>query len=314
MNQPTSLADGRYLLVKQLGEGGMASVYRAYDQRLQVWRAVKILSPEYADKKKIAKRFEAEAQTMALLEHRNIVRVYDVGRDGADIAYIVMELVEGGCLVDWLEVNGPMPPRMAVEAVMEVCEGLQAAHDKGVIHRDIKPHNVMVTLDGVCKVTDFGIARVGDSDHSQTKTGSVMGTWGYMAPEQRTDAKNVDVRADVYAVGATLYSLVTDRMPMDLFAAERNASILDGVHEAIVPLLIKATEYDREDRFESVKALREALGAVLDQLPEVPTGVEPLALRASEPTAPPDPTVFRPATEVKTIRTTANFDLSEHTL
>ncbi|MCA9490589.1 MAG: serine/threonine protein kinase, partial [Myxococcales bacterium] len=136
MNQPTSLADGRYLLVKQLGEGGMASVYRAYDQRLQVWRAVKILSPEYADKKKIAKRFEAEAQTMALLEHRNIVRVYDVGRDGADIAYIVMELVEGGCLVDWLEVNGPMPPRMAVEAVMEVLDALGAAHDKGVIHRD----------------------------------------------------------------------------------------------------------------------------------------------------------------------------------
>lgn len=310
MNQPTSLADGRYLLVKQLGEGGMATVYRAFDQRLQVWRAVKILSPEFADKKKIARRFEAEAQTMALLEHRNIVRVYDVGRDGADIAYIVMELVEGGCLVDWLELNGPMPPRMAVEAVMEVCDGLQAAHDKGIIHRDIKPHNVMVTLDGICRVTDFGIARVGDSEHSQTKTGSVMGTWGYMAPEQRTDAKNVDVRADVYATGATLYSLLTDRMPMDLFAAERNASILDGVHEAIVPVLVKSTEYDREDRYESVAALREALADVLDQLPAVPSDVEPLALQAPATPSKPDPSVFRPATEVGVLKSTGSYDVT----
>jgi serine/threonine protein kinase len=314
MNQPTSLADGRYLLVKQLGEGGMATVYRAYDQRLQVWRAVKILSPEFADKKKIAKRFEAEAQTMALLEHRNIVRVYDVGRDGADIAYIIMELVEGGCLVDWLESNGAMPPRMAVAAVMEICEGLQAAHDKGVIHRDIKPHNVLVTLDGVCRVTDFGIARVSDSTASQTKTGSVMGTWGYMAPEQRTDAKNVDERADVYATGATLYSLLTDRMPMDLFAADRNSSILDGVHELIVPILIKSTEYDRGDRHASMMELHAELKAIHDQLPPIEEGVEPLALVSGEAVAPPDPTVFRPATEARNLRTTDHFDLSDATL
>ncbi|MBW2257207.1 MAG: protein kinase [Deltaproteobacteria bacterium] len=104
---PTSLADGRYLLVSGLGEGGMATVYRAYDQRLQVWRAIKILAPQYASKPKLRSRFEAEAQTMALLEHRNIVRVYDVGHDGP-YAYIVMELVEGGSLVDWLERNGGM--------------------------------------------------------------------------------------------------------------------------------------------------------------------------------------------------------------
>lgn len=314
MNQPTSLADGRYLLVKQLGEGGMATVYRAYDQRLQVWRAVKILSPEFADKKKISRRFEAEAQTMALLEHRNIVRVYDVGRDGSDIAYIIMELVEGGCLVDWLESNGPMPPRMAVSALVEICEGLQAAHDKGVVHRDIKPHNVLVTLEGVCRVTDFGIARVGDIENSQTKTGSVMGTWGYMAPEQRTDAKNVDVRADVYATGATLYSLLTDRMPMDLFAADRNSSLLDGVHELLVPILIKSTEYDRQDRYDNVLDMRDALLEVFDQLPEIPAGVEPLALLHTDVQTPPDPTVFRPATEARHLRTTANFDLSDATI
>ncbi|MEZ4321116.1 MAG: protein kinase [Myxococcota bacterium] len=291
MNQPTSLAEGRYLLVAKLGEGGMATVYRAFDQRLQVWRAVKILSPDYADKKKIARRFEAEAQTMALLEHRNIVRVYDVGREG-NVAYIVMELLLGGCLVDWLEHHGPMPPRMAVEATMQTCEGLAAAHDKGVIHRDIKPHNVLVTADGVCRVTDFGIARVGDADASMTKTGSVMGTWGYMAPEQRTNAKGVDVRADVYAVGATLYSLLTDRMPMDLFAADRDSSILEGVHELLLPILVKATEYNREDRHATVLELRDELKAVYDQLPEIPDGTSPLAVDAPPNPAPPDPTQY----------------------
>ncbi|MBW1879708.1 MAG: serine/threonine protein kinase [Deltaproteobacteria bacterium] len=127
---PTSLADGRYLLVSGLGEGGMATVYRAYDQRLQVWRAIKILAPQYASKPKLRSRFEAEAQTMALLEHRNIVRVYDVGHDGP-YAYIVMELVEGGSLVDWLERNGAMPPRLAVDVIVQLCRGIEVAHKSG---------------------------------------------------------------------------------------------------------------------------------------------------------------------------------------
>ncbi len=273
----------------------MATVYRAFDQRLQVWRAVKILSPDFAGKKKIRRRFEAEAQTMALLEHRHIVRVYDVGREG-DVAYIVMELLLGGCLVDWLEHHGPMPPRMAVDAIVETCEGLAAAHAKGVIHRDIKPHNVLVTAEGVCRVTDFGIARVGDSESSMTKTGSVMGTWGYMAPEQRTNAKGVDARADVYAVGATLYSLLTDRMPMDLFAADRDSSILEGVDEHLLNILVKSTEYSREDRYESVLELRDALKAVYDELPAVPADTPPLAVDAPENPAPPDPTQYENAT------------------
>ena len=192
MSGPRALANGRYLLVSQLGEGGMATVYRAFDQRLQVWRAIKILAPQYASKPKLRSRFETEAQTMALLEHPNIVRVYDVGHDGP-YAYIVMELLEGGSLVDWLEAHGAMPPPMAIEVTLQLCAGIQSAHDKGVVHRDIKPHNVMITADGSCRVTDFGIARVSDRTHDgMTRTGAVMGTWGYMAPEQRTDAKHVD--------------------------------------------------------------------------------------------------------------------------
>ncbi len=276
MSFPTSLADGRYLLVKPLGEGGMATVFRAFDQRLQVWRAVKILSPEYSSKPRLRARFETEAQTMALLEHRHIVRVYDVGVDGA-FAYIVMELVEGGSLVDWLERHGVMPPRMAVDVTIEFCEGVAAAHAKGVIHRDIKPHNVMVTREGSCRVTDFGIARVGDGDMQITKTGAVMGTWGYMAPEQRTNAKAVDERGDVYASAATLYTLLTNKMPMDLFAADRDATMMAGIPAVLAPVLLRATDYHRENRPDTILAFAQELREVRDQLPPVPEGTPPLA-------------------------------------
>ncbi len=295
MIEQQSLARGRYLLVKKLGEGGMATVYRAFDQRLQVWRAVKVLLPEYSKKKKILARFESEAQTMALLEHPHVVRVYDVDREG-EFAYLVMELVEGGCLVDWVETHGCMPPRMAVDCMIEVCQGIQYAHDRGVIHRDIKPHNVMIDRHGVCKVTDFGIARAGDSDQALTKTGAVMGTWGYMAPEQRSDAKHVDVRADVYALGATLFSLLTDRTPMDLFIADRDRSLLEGVHEVLVPLLLQSTAYDREQRHPTADALAAALLELRDALPEVPADTPPLVLHQPKPMERPDPATFQGTT------------------
>lgn len=288
MSEPQHLSHGRYLLVQRLGEGGMATVYRAFDQRLQVWRAIKVLLPEYAKKKKILQRFDAEAQTMALLEHPNIVRVYDVGVEDAH-AYIVMELVEGGSLVDWLETNGPMPPRMAADVVVEVCQALHFAHQKGVIHRDIKPHNIMIDRDGVCRLTDFGIARAGDSDEQLTKTGAVMGTWGFMAPEQRTDAKHVDARADIYAMAASLYSLITDRTPMDLFAAEQDATMLEGVPEGLVPVLVRATEYKKERRYATAQELAAALLSVRDSLPDTPAGT-PALKREVAPLPPPPKT------------------------
>ncbi len=293
MTTGNTLRGGRYVLAERLGEGGMATVWKAFDQRLQVWRAIKILSPALATKKKIRSRFETEAQTMANLEHDHIVRVYDVDEDG-DQAFIVMELVEGGNLVDWLDRNGPMPARMAVDVAIEVCLALTYAHDKGVIHRDIKPHNVMIDRKGVCRLTDFGIARAGDDDQGLTKTGAVMGTWGYMAPEQRSDAKHVDGRADVYAMGASLFSLVTNRVPNDLFAADQDPAILDGVPEALVPVVRRATEYKREARFGSAAELIAALVAVRDQLGALPAGTPPLAPDVPAPRTPPTPA---PATD-----------------
>ncbi len=291
MTAPIALANGRYLLVSPLGEGGMATVYRAFDQRLQVWRAIKVLAPQYSTKPKLRARFETEAQTMALLEHPHIVRVYDVGTDGPS-PYIVMELVTGGSLVDWLEDHGPMPAKMAVETTLAMSEGILAAHAKGIIHRDIKPHNIMVTAEGMCRVTDFGIARVGDGDNSMTKTGAVMGTWGYMAPEQRTNAKAVDVRAEVYAVGATLHTLLVDRMPMDLFAAERGDTVMEGVDDKLIDIIIKSSEYRRDDRYEDLKAFCDALRDILPELPETPTGTPPLARDPGPIPERPDPTHY----------------------
>ena len=263
------LADGRYHLLEPLGVGGMASVYKAWDERLRCHRAVKLLSPEMALNASLRKRFEAEAQTMARLHHPNIVDVQDVGSDGERL-FIVMEYVPAGSLMDYLNANGPMPPRMAVEAMLPVLAGLQEAHDNGVIHRDIKPHNVLVTMGGRPKVTDFGIARVTTEDMSMTKTGSVMGTWGFMAPEQRISARKVDGRADVYAAASTLYCLLTNMTPVDLFAGALDGDMLAPVPEVLRPVVAKASRYKPEERYASAAHLGAALQVVLPDLPPIP--------------------------------------------
>ena len=268
MNIPKTLSDGRYELVSPLGEGGMSVVYRAFDHRLQVWRAIKILSPQFAAKDGVRNRFEAEAQAMALLEHANIVRVYDVGRDG-NWPFIVMELVAGGGLVEWVERHGSMPPKLAIDVILDVCRGVSTAHLNGVIHRDIKPQNLLVTCEGVVRLADFGIARVAQ-DVSHTKTGAVMGTLGYMAPEQRSDAKNIDERADVYSIAATLYTLLTNRVPTHLFAADRDLAMMKGIDEQLKAVLVRATMYHREERYASVAELVSDFELVRASLPADP--------------------------------------------
>ncbi len=260
-----TIGGGRYKLASKLGEGGMAVVYKGWDTKLKVWRAVKVLLPEFSRRKKLRKRFENEALTMAKLQHRNVVGVFDVGTDEA-LPYIVMELATGGCLIDWVQEHGAMPPRMALDVTMQVCKGIGASHELGVVHRDIKPHNVLITKRGVCKVTDFGIAQT-DEGGGMTKTGSVMGTLGYMAPEQRTNAKNVDQRADVYGIGATLYKLVTGGAVADLFLAEHDATMLEGVPDELVPVLLKATAYKPERRHATVSELAKELHNTKKDLP-----------------------------------------------
>ena len=145
---------------------------------------------------------------MATLEESRVVRVFDMGEDEGRV-YIVMELVEGGSLVDRVNAAGPLPPQLATQVAIQIAESLHVAHVAGVIHRDIKPHNILLTRSGDIRITDFGIAQVqSDASDGLTRTGAVMGTWGFMAPEQRSNAKGVDARADVFSTGATLWALM----------------------------------------------------------------------------------------------------------
>jgi len=261
------LEAGRYQLIEVIGTGGMATVYRAWDERLQVTRAIKVLLPQLAQNTAVRKRFETEARTMARLYHRNIVGVHDVGVDG-DRVYIVMELVAGGSLMDHLTAHGPMPVKLAAECVLSLLEALKAAHGKNVVHRDIKPHNIMVDHEGVLKVGDFGIAHVGDENRSMTKTGSIMGTWGYMAPEQRASSRDVDFRADLYSAAASWFTLLTNQLPSDLFAVDLDETMLEPVPEVARDLLKKATRYKVEERFQDCDSMIAAFQALVTTLPE----------------------------------------------
>ncbi len=270
------LADGRYRLITVLGVGGMATVYKAFDGRLQVPRAIKILSPELGLRPSLRARFESEASMMALLEHPNIVRIYDVGADG-DRAYIVMELVDGGSLLDRVKTGGKLPPNLALRVTIDMLDALGVAHKRGVVHRDIKPHNILLSSDGNLRITDFGIARMqNEKDDGLTKTGAVMGTWGFMAPEQRADAKSVDERADLYSVGATLYSALTGKTPVDLFVADMDSSLLKGIDHALAQVIKKSTRYNREERYATAAEMAAACRTLLALVPADPANTPPM--------------------------------------
>lgn len=270
----------------------MATVYRGFDVRLQVPRAVKVLAPSLAGRRALRERFEAEARTMALFDHPNIVRVVDVGMDG-DRVYIIMDLVSGGSLLERVRDFGPLPPRLALDVMLDVLRALQVAHEHGVVHRDIKPHNILLTEKGQVRVTDFGIARLveGDEiDDALTRTGAVMGTWGFMAPEQKENAKAVDVRADLYSAGATLWAIATNQTPGHLFAADLDASMMQGVPSALADLIKRATRFKREDRFATAAEMLEAATRVREQLQAPPADTPPLGARAPvRPTLPTPP-------------------------
>ncbi len=299
----TALSGGRYKLLSELGEGGMATVFHAYDSVLDVDRAIKVLATKLAASNKVRERFVNEARTMARLQHRHIVSVFDVAADG-DRVFMVMELVTGGSLVDRVKRAGPLPPRMAAEVVLDVLSGLAVAHDAGIVHRDIKPHNILITPEGDAKVTDFGIARVNQGDSSKTKTGAVLGTWAYMAPEQRKSSNKADARSDIYAVGATLYSLVTGAEPFDLYSSELHAELFDTVDPVLSRIIQKASRYKPDDRYQNAAEMAEAIREDLERLPEVSVSVAPLVdLKALTDAFSRDDTAPRPVHEVASATT-----------
>lgn len=271
-----SLVEGRYQLLEVIGEGGMATVYRAFDQRLRRTLAIKVLAPALSNRRSIRERFLGEARAMASLHDRRVVRVIDYGEDG-DRAYIIMELVDGGSLLDRVRDYGPLPPRMAALVTLELCGVLDQAHEQGIIHRDIKPHNVLLTRTGEIRVTDFGVAQVRDQEgDAMTRTGAVMGTWGFMAPEQKSNAKHVDARADIYSVGATLWALLRGETPPELFMADSETEMLEGIPDELAEIVRRATRYRKEERYRTCREMGDSIGALLALLPDDPSDSVPL--------------------------------------
>lgn len=205
------LLDNRYEILEVIGTGGMAVVYRTLDHRLNRPVALKILKDDLSRNQEFRRRFHAESQAVAMVSHPNIVSVYDVSRTG-ETDYIVMELIEGISLKQYLERKGNLNWRETLHFSIQIAKALEHAHSKGIVHRDIKPHNILILKDGSVKVTDFGIARVGSSQNTLTR--EALGSVHYISPEQAKGA-HVDNRSDLYSLGVVMYEMLTGRPPYD---------------------------------------------------------------------------------------------------
>ena len=279
------ILDGRYELVEFVGKGGMALVYRAIDKRTGHNVALKILRPEFNQDKEFLSRFEREAVTASRMNHHNIVNLLDVGRDG-DLHYLVMEFVRGRTLKDVIRQKGALPAMVAAQIGIRILSALQHAHQNGIIHRDIKPQNVLVHADGHIKVADFGIAQVAGSNTISDKD-SVMGSVHYFSPEQ-AQGKNVTIASDLYSVGVSLYEMLTGVTPFDgetpvaialqhVSGKARPISELNPqVPPAIERVVERAMEKRPELRYQSAtemaqdlqRALQEPDGTWLGRLPD----------------------------------------------
>jgi eukaryotic-like serine/threonine-protein kinase len=209
--QRGTLIDGRYTLGELLGSGGMGRVYRAYDGRLKREVALKVMAEHYAQTPEFVERFEREIRNVASLDHPNVIRVFDSGETEDGSPYMAMELASGGTLKDRIRFTGPLPPREAARVALQVAEALGAAHEAGIVHRDVKPENVLLTENGDVKVGDFGIARATEAT-AMTHTSMILGTAPYLSPEQAR-GEPVGPSSDLYSLGVVLYESLTGRTP-----------------------------------------------------------------------------------------------------
>jgi beta-lactam-binding protein with PASTA domain/tRNA A-37 threonylcarbamoyl transferase component Bud32 len=268
---------GRYEITHLVARGGMAQVYRAVDRQLDRPVALKVLFPELSVDKTFVERFRREAQAAANLSHPNIVPVFDWGEDDGSY-FIVMEYVDGRALSAVLKDPEPMPPRQIASIGAGVAAALAFAHRHGVIHRDVKPGNVLITPDGEVKVTDFGIARAVNTEESLTQTGAVMGTAAYFSPEQ-AEGKGVDARSDIYSLGVVLYEMAVGKPPFTgdspvAVASKhvRDQPVLPRVANPAVPsalnaVIMKAMAKNPDDRYGSAEELRADLLRFADGRP-----------------------------------------------
>src|SRR5918912_169517 len=275
-----TVLDDRYDVVRPLGSGGMGEVYLARDRVLGRDVALKVLRKQYAGDDEFAERFKREAMSAASLSHPNIIQVYDRGETEEGASYIAMEYVPGGTLKERIFRDGALEAADAAGIGAQVAEALGAAHDRGMVHRDIKPQNVLLTARGGAKVADFGIARAGSSA-TISRTGSVLGTAGYMSPEQAL-GKPATPKSDLYSLGVVLYEALTGELP---FTADNPIAVsMKHVNEPLVPpkeidptipegmnaLITRLMAKNPEDRYASANELA-------DDLRRVNRGLEPVA-------------------------------------
>ena len=282
---PQTILDNRYTRGELLGSGGMAEVYLAHDEVLDRDVALKVLTERHAENEEFVERFRREARSAAFLNHPNIVSVYDQGCSEDGTYYIAMEYIPGGTLKDRILGEGPLAPDTATELSLQVAQALGHAHEHGVIHRDIKSRNILLTEAGYAKVTDFGIARAATATTTSSRSNLVLGTPGYISPEQAM-GKSVDARSDLYSLGVVLYETLTGTLP---YSGESPVSMaLKHVDEpprspreanpdvpaSLNALTAKLLAKDPEDRYASAVELADDLERVRSGLPSLVADAE----------------------------------------
>ena len=275
----------RYEILGRIGSGGMADVYKGKDHKLNRFVAIKVLKSTYRSDETFIKKFLSEAQAAAGLMHPNVVNVYDVGQDRG-LYYMVMELVEGITLKDYIEKKGKLSAKETISISIQMVTGIQAAHNCHIIHRDIKPQNIIISKDGKVKVTDFGIARATTSTATQAVTTTVMGSVHYTSPEQARGGI-VDEKSDIYSAGITMYEMVTGHVPFDhengvtiaLMHLQNEitppSQVRDGIPDSLEKIILKCTMKKPEDRYQTADELIADLKLVFEDTSGEYVGIVP---------------------------------------
>jgi eukaryotic-like serine/threonine-protein kinase len=273
----THLAD-RYHLEEPIASGGAAIVWRAFDENLSRSVAIKLLHPHHATDPTVVERFERESRSAAQINHPNAVRIYDTGHDG-ELVFLVMEHVDGPSLREVLKNNGPLDAMVVAALGEQVASALGEAHEHGLVHRDVKPANILIASDGTVKVTDFGIAKaLSGADATLTSPGTVVGTAAYVAPEQLEDGQ-VDARADIYALGVVMYECLTGR-PAFAGDTPTATAAMRLTHELLPPrqvradvprglddVIVRSTRRDRDERYDDGNGMAGALAGLVTSKP-----------------------------------------------